>query len=83
MKNYSRVEKGLEIAKRGDVELIGHVYGVKGDRSIVYRVDHNIVDDIWSCTCPDFKYRDGGHCKHINAVKIEEEMAWVKKLEKK
>ena len=33
----------------------------------VYTV--TLVDDTFSCTCPDFQFR-GGTCKHIKKVKM-------------
>jgi hypothetical protein len=27
------------------------------------------VEDRWRCTCPSFRWRKTGECKHINAVR--------------
>jgi hypothetical protein len=40
-----------------------------------YTVTCTIIDgdEVWACTCPDFRYRNGGlrgECKHISAEKF-------------
>ena len=75
---FDRVEKGLAIAKHGGVQrainrVVQYVVTDFAGSQRQHTVTHNLDTDEWDCTCEDFKYNGIGHCKHIWAVKIDED----------
>ena len=63
-----RKQKGMEIAKNGNVRLNGYKWSVPSQSSnktyeVILRIDKSV------CNCPDFVER-GLKCKHIFAVEI-------------
>ncbi|MCL4363226.1 SWIM zinc finger domain-containing protein [Candidatus Marsarchaeota archaeon] len=63
-----RKQKGMEVAKNGNVKLNGYKWSVPSQSSnktyeVMLRIDKSV------CNCPDFVER-GLKCKHIFAVEI-------------
>ena len=68
-KHCGRKEKGKEIALKSDLIRVSdyhyHVHSQTTNR------DYDVikVGEVWSCTCPDHKFRHVC-CKHIHAVEF-------------
>lgn len=76
---FSRVEKGLAIAKNGGVQRVRNrivVYEVTDfdGSGRKHLVKHNLDTDEWHCDCEDFKYNGNSidPCKHIWSAIIDE-----------
>ena len=77
--SFSRVEKGLEIARHGGVQRQRRkvekfeVTDFDGSGK-VHIVTHDLDNDTWKCDCEDFKYHGSGidPCKHIWGAMIDE-----------
>ena len=75
---FSRVEKGLAIAKNGGVRrevnrIVKYaVTDFEGSQK-THIVEHNLDTDEWKCDCEDFKFFTGADfCKHIWGAMIDE-----------
>ena len=77
--SFSRVEKGLAIARNGGVKRVRErierfeVTDFGGSQR-THIVKHNLDTDEWTCDCEDFKYRQNTleECKHIWGAMIDE-----------
>ena len=75
MVDLARLERGIGLLEKGAVTYEGErtvkKYTVIGSTGEEYTVEHDIKDDTWTCSCPDFDIRSN-NCKHIYAVILSE-----------